>query len=171
MPSLEPYLFAIALGGWFALTIHRQLAGNSLKHALWRGDVLGLIPEWRFFAPNPPQHNYELLVRYQWRHGDWSAWQEVNFWRSRSSLNFVWNPWRRQRKAMADIVNLLILTSKRTDPGPIWLSVGYLLILKHVTSLARTSWAERVQFAIFQHDVSVEDHREVFFVSHQHPVR
>ncbi|MYT77496.1 hypothetical protein YW3DRAFT_06484 [Streptomyces sp. MnatMP-M77] len=74
-----------------------------------RYDKVGLlIPNWRFFAPQPARHDYHLLFRTIAADGTESDWQAATQIHRRDWAQVVWFPGRRQEKAIFDICSELV---------------------------------------------------------------
>ncbi|WP_174856197.1 hypothetical protein [Streptomyces otsuchiensis] len=63
----------------------------------------GLLPNWRFFAPNPAQHDYHFLYRTLNESGETSDWQPLEVIVGRKPHQVLWFPGRRPEKAVFDI--------------------------------------------------------------------
>src|SRR5205814_9921314 len=70
-----------------------------------RYDWFALVPEWKFFAPAPAQHDYHLLYRDRLSGGCLTDWTEIKPLRERRWWNLVWNTAKRENKALVDIVS------------------------------------------------------------------
>ncbi|MEN3586391.1 MULTISPECIES: hypothetical protein [unclassified Streptomyces] len=62
-----------------------------------------LLPNWRFFAPTPAQHDYQFLYRTLSYDRETSPWQMVEVINERRLAQFVWFPGRRAEKAIFDL--------------------------------------------------------------------
>jgi hypothetical protein len=137
-----------ALAAWFAATALVQLEIKVSKR-LVRLDTAGVLPSWRFFAPVPGRSDLFLMCRDERDDGSITGWQDVTPWEDRRSFNLVWNPGRRDRKALLDIA--LVLADARAQDvraSVIRASVPYLAILNYVSALPRPDNHVRTQFVI-----------------------
>lgn len=133
------------------LTILNQF-GPSRWNIVRGKDHLNLIPIWTFFAPNPGQTDYHLMYRFQNSTGQMSAWIEIPLAEQRTARSWIWNPEKRSKKVLADIVASFI------DAGAMQcehdtdylLTLPYLLLLRVVCTHAGThhSVDEVVQFVL-----------------------
>jgi hypothetical protein len=102
-------LVTAGLAGWFLLTLlsqHPQRAFDRFR----RFDATGLlIGNWRFFAPEPAQHDFHVLHRVLRADGVESKWIETNTIPRRRWVQAVWFPDRRQDKAMFDVCSELVV--------------------------------------------------------------
>ena len=71
-----------------------------------RSTLLGRLPQWRFFAPNPGVDNTHLMHRIT-TGGAWGDWAEVQFANPLRWYSIVWNPGSRAPKALFDTVQQL----------------------------------------------------------------
>lgn len=139
-----------------------------LKLFIRQRDRFMLIPEWRFFAPNPAQGDFHLLYQDTFPDGSCTNWTEVRPTIERSWWNIVWNPGKRECKALFDAVNLLnmrIAISGKSLEG----SIPYLTLLNHVSSLPRSFTPTFTRFLLMKsHGASPEKEPEAMFFSGVH---
>jgi hypothetical protein len=101
-------LVAAGLAGWFVATAASQHPLRQFDR-LRTYDPLGLLlPNWRFFAPEPAQHDIRLLHRVLAADGATSPWEETYSITGRRPLQMVWFPQRRRDKALFDAVSHLL---------------------------------------------------------------
>jgi hypothetical protein len=151
---------------WFVISVLCLLP--SLRDHIRRRDVLTLIPEWKFFAPNPGQWDYHLVYRDQLPGGILTDWTEVAEVTPRAWWNAVWNPAKRGNKALADCVVVMAKHIVAED-GVIEASVPYLTLLNYISSLPRLGRTEYTQFALIQfHARGSREEPELLFVSALH---
>ncbi|MFE7130929.1 hypothetical protein ACFVIM_08725 [Streptomyces sp. NPDC057638] len=92
----------IAGASALTLTVAAQIPGELLGRAR-RRDLLATIPNWRFFAPDPSVHDYELVYRTLSHQGETSGWKQVPLVRNRRAHQMLWYPERRAGKAVFDM--------------------------------------------------------------------
>ncbi|MDB1086069.1 hypothetical protein PJ985_00535 [Streptomyces sp. ACA25] len=68
----------------------------------------GAFPNWRFFAPNPAQHDFHFFYRTLNTAGETSEWRSVDVIAGRKPVQFFWFPGRRPEKAVFDVGTELI---------------------------------------------------------------
>ncbi|MFX0592853.1 hypothetical protein [Melissospora conviva] len=108
--DLRPLTIGLTAGlvTWFGVTVlsqHPQQVFDRFR----RYDVAGLmIGNWRFFAPEPAQHDFHLLHRVLTDDGEQTPWAETIEIPRRAWRQMVWFPERRQDKAVFDICADLI---------------------------------------------------------------
>lgn len=117
-----------------------------VKDWIIKNDTLSLIPTWNFFAPEPNQTDYYLYYRVFSDYSN-SPWRLVSFGAKRKWYGFLWNPYRRDRKSLFDLCQLLI-TNPAEDHNEVIYSMPYLLLLNHVSALCANDMADSIQFAI-----------------------
>lgn len=160
---------AVLLTAWLLISAVRQLPLARVEQ--WgQHDQLALIPRWNFFAPRPATHDFHLLYRDTLAGGGVTAWQEVRVGGARSRWAVLWNPGKRERKALYDFsVNLLSIVLER--PGAVQTSVPYLALLNHVTELPRSTLSEATQFMLMAiYPAHTRKEPDVLFVSSLHPL-
>jgi hypothetical protein len=132
-----------------------------------RADLLALIPEWRFFAPIPGQHDFYLLFRDRLEDGTISDWQELASLGRRRWWHGVWNPKKRSNKALFDVVQAFTEYVSAGDRA-LKISIPYLTLLNHVSSVPRPVSAKFTQFLLmYSHGKSSEE-PSVFYLSDFH---
>jgi hypothetical protein len=151
---------------WALLCLLVQLPRAKLfirKH-----DFFQLVPEWRFFAPRPAQGDFYLLYQDTFDDGRCTNWTEVRPHIERSWSNVLWNPGKRERKALFDVVNLLSLRASVRDKG-LECSIVYLTLLNHISSLPRSLSPAFTRFLVMQsHGALPRTQPEVMFISGLH---
>jgi hypothetical protein len=164
------------LGAWFALSV----VANLLPRDSWirNAPFSWALPEWRFFAPTPATHDYEIFFRVRPRKGRPSEPRFVRFPAPRWHRALI-NPHSRTRKATRDAIENLLSAAGATpptqegiaEPAPtISESAGYAALLREVRGLAGGSDpAQRVQFGVLL--VQGMQPPKVVFVSRWHLMR
>jgi hypothetical protein len=144
--SIVGRVVSSALMLWLGASALAQLGLQPLQR-LRRLDLLGLVPLWTFFAPNPATGDVYLVCRDR---GDGvGQWTEINA-RSprRSALATVWNPDRRAAKALFDVAAELDSITRTSSTGTVRLSVPYLALLEFVCSRTHLADARETQFML-----------------------
>lgn len=72
---------------------------------------LALIPQWNFFAPNPPKGDFIILFRDKMSTTELYNWIEVRRTNRQPYFCWIWNPNKRLNKAQFDLINELISIS------------------------------------------------------------
>jgi hypothetical protein len=147
---MTEFLIGCLLFLWLAACAVGQLRFFRLPESLRE---TGILPQWSFFAPVPSISDFTLWFRDELSDGSATNWIPVRF-PARRRYAFIWNPGRRERKAIFDLTIKLMLDLK-SDPESIHLSVPYLVLLAHVCALPRLGCPVKTQFAL----TSVESQR------------
>ena len=147
-------LYGFVFGAWFCASLAVYIPG--LKEAIRWLDQMYLIPEWRFFAPNPGRHDFYLLYRDWTVEGEARPWVQLLQEPSRHLSQAVWNPSKREHKAVLDIVSALG-AHLAAEPETISLSIPYLSIVNYISeSLIHSEDVKSTQFMVMQSAGSVE---------------
>jgi hypothetical protein len=134
---------------WFVLSILNQF-GFAWFARVIAFDFFSLLPNWNFFAPNPGHTDYHVVIRDKLPDGSVSEWQELDIAEPRRFLCFLWNPQKRPRKVLVDVVGSLV---KSANANPefedvVLLSFPYLLVLNTVSRKTRPLASLQRQFII-----------------------
>ena len=106
--------------------------------------MLGLIPIWTFFAPNPGMTDYYLLYRDRLPDGSLDNWRKVDLKKSENGLRLaLWNPTKRKHKALTDMVSALTRVANHRAIEALIVTVPYILILNFITSLSALARDDR----------------------------
>jgi hypothetical protein len=160
-------LAAALFAGWLALTFVVGLEGTRGARAVRRADVLGLVPGWSFFAPNPGTVDYHLLARTRSRDGSTGPFREIAPPASPLRRG-IWNPEKRVGKAIFDCgQELVLLPPEELDTAEYTLS--YLALLSLATSRMDCTGAASIQFLLLQSAPSLRE-PELLVRSQFHPV-
>jgi hypothetical protein len=136
-------------------------------------DLFSLVPNWKFFAPNPATHDYHYLYRTLDENRETSAWIELDLIQNRRMTQAFWFSSRRTEKAVFDICTAIIKNiAKGGDPtGTPPFRVLAEFIRRQIRDAPNVSEVRGFQFAVVRaagHDDSEEP--EVLFVSTYQPM-
>ncbi len=93
----------LVLCGWWVVTLLSQHAQRTFDR-LRPLDRIGLvIPNWRFFAPEPAVHDFHLLYRIRDLDGRVGEWADAFSVEERRWRHAIWFPARRREKAVFDV--------------------------------------------------------------------
>ena len=140
---------AAGLAAWFGVTTFCQHP-ERMFDGLRRYDRVGaLIPNWRFFAPEPAQHDFHVLHRVLMADGEQTEWQLTSTIAARSWKDWIWFPARRQEQALFDICSDLIMhmslrTRDLTDTS------GFIMLKGLVRRIVLAQYAETAVPSGFQ---------------------
>ncbi|HJW95474.1 MAG TPA: hypothetical protein VJ901_17790 [Thermoanaerobaculia bacterium] len=140
----------LLLCAWGIASIFYQFRATS--DAVGRWNYLSLIPKWTFFAPRPKTTDYHLC--YQDRQvGSGTMCEPVELslmpeGRVAPALRFIWNPSKRNTKAITDITSFITSYKFKhrrhlaRNALALELYVPYLVMLNYVSARARVPAAE-----------------------------
>lgn len=136
---------------WFALSVLNQFHLAWFEHVK-KWDAFALLPIWTFFAPNPGQSDYHCVYRDRLADGSLDRWIEVDLCEPRTPVSFIWNPQKRTKKVLSDLVASLLngTTAEDRDRPEIVFSLPYLLLLNVVSNLPRDDRAQARQFVLVE---------------------
>lgn len=135
---------------WAVVSTAFQFDHPALRQLSYR-DCFGLLPLWTFFAPSPGQTDYHLLYRDQHADGSITELREISLGEPRTGVSWVWNPDKRSRKVLADVVQMLLEISPfQKRPTGLMLSTPYMLVLHAVMTEPRGPEVAKRQFIIAQ---------------------
>ena len=160
-----------ALGVWFALSV----VANLLPRDSWirKAPFSWVLPEWRFFAPTPATHDYQIFYRVRSHEGRPGEPHFVRFPDPRWHRALL-NPQSRTRKATRDAIEDLLSAAGRTSPiaevgaePPPTPSAGYGALLREIRGLTGGGdLVHRVQFGVLL--IQGTQPPKVVFVSRWH---
>ncbi|MGW7452813.1 hypothetical protein [Streptomyces sp. NPDC054787] len=111
-------LTLLVLGGlavWLGATTAGQHPHSGFDRVRSH-DRSGLfIPNWKFFAPEPAQHDFHVLHRVLTADGTQTPWEETTRITPRASSQLLWFPQRRREKALFDVCAELITLMSKPD--------------------------------------------------------
>jgi hypothetical protein len=134
-----------------------------------------LIPDWRFFAPEPGTADQVVVYRVK-SHAAGIGPLETLGLPSSGALRCLWNPRARRYKALWDLTDglprfadRLIARQPRSDvPDALLLTPPYLVLLNVVSAQLELSGRGLVQFGIIRR--AWPDREELVFLSRWHRV-
>ena len=98
-------------------------SNDRLRRKFKAVDPLGLIPNYRFFCPNPIRTDYHIYFRV--RHGDAAVteWEEIIIGKRNPFISFLWNPLKRDRKILYKTVKQMRGSSRKKEEDPTYLAM------------------------------------------------
>lgn len=148
---------------WFLFSIWVQF--NKLKNS---SNILTklLLPEWRFFSPEPLSNDMVLYYRDKtevflttWKLG--IPEMETKWY------NVIFNPKRRIRKTVIDATKVISINFEK-DRDNIHTTIPYLVILFYVSNLNREYISKATQFAIISTSFDSKEKSKLLFSSSFH---
>lgn len=89
-------------------TLCCQHPNQTFNRVVRRDYCAALFPNWRFFAPNPAQHDYHFFYRTLSVDGETSDWTPVEVIVGRKPQQIFWFPDRRAEKGVFDLTSDLL---------------------------------------------------------------
>jgi hypothetical protein len=100
---------ALGLAALLTATVFAQHPQRLFDAVRNRFPAPDLLPDWRFFAPEPGRHDFHVLVRVAEQDGAVSPWWAVHDFGRRAAWHSVWFPRHRHEKALFDVCSELTL--------------------------------------------------------------
>ena len=163
-------VFVLLFSIWLTLTVAIQFDSRFIS-ILSRYDVLGILPRWTFFAPNPGHTDIRVLVRFGSVSGvtPWSElWLSSHIDDRRTAIRGLFNPYRRLDKLLFDFRNAVIGI---TNPAQIRLSSEYISILAVAESVVPKFGVDTVQFLLAESNYTLGPAFKVILISDMHLIR
>ena len=154
------WLIRGVFGIWLLLTV--LVLFPKLNPVIRGLDLLALVPEWRFFAPIPGQHDYHVLYRDEFVDGSVTDWTELPLVSDRRWWNIAWNPGKRGNKALFDAVSEFAVHVGAGDKS-VEISIPFLTLLNYISSVARPVVPQYTQFLLMSSQGSLPDHEPDVF--------
>jgi hypothetical protein len=159
----------VILALWLLISALSQLKVRGTS-TLRNYDFFSLIPNWSFFAPRPGTSDYHLLFRDCDADGKFGKWQELPLADERTILGAIWNPQKRNKKALSDTVRSIAQISQdKALRAGIAFTIPYLVTLNYISSMSRADSTIQTQFMILKSDGFFSEHDpELVFLSNVH---
>lgn len=135
---------ASAVTGWLVATGLSQHPNRAFDRLRAYDRTGTMLPNWRFFAPEPAMHDFRVLHRTVTTEDVVSPWAETNLLARRCARQSVWFPDRRRDKAISDVCNEIISQLNVLDRDVVRLP-SYLLLrdfVRHTAAAALPTGAE-----------------------------
>jgi hypothetical protein len=158
---------------WLVCSVILQF-GPTWFSFIERYDVFMLLPRWTFFAPRPGMSDYHLLYRDQLENGLLSDWVEIPITEERKLYSFLWNPEKKSKKILSDVVASLLQLGQSgvRESTALMLSLPYLILLNVVVHHDQRRAGTQRQFVLvekFRHEGNPTI--RVLLTSASHPLR
>jgi hypothetical protein len=140
---------AATFAGWLVVTVgsnHPLIQFNRLRSF---DRTAMFIPNWRFFAPEPAQHDFQILHRVLTADGEQTPWRLTSQIAPRSWSHVIWHPELRRDKALFDIFSEL-LTARHAGAGDVSRTAAYRLLRDFVEYVVRQEHPENATPQGFQ---------------------
>jgi hypothetical protein len=136
----------LLLAAWLVASILAQFDSAAMRVARDH-DAFSLLPRWGFFA-RPGFFDNHLMYRDLLPDSSLAAWREILPSDKRTLDKALWNPEKRYRKALSDMIDLLIQLRKADPQQSLASTIPYLTILNYVISQHHDPQATATQFMI-----------------------
>lgn len=150
LSDIFTYLIVGCLGFWLLASVICQFNFLRLENFFRRMDFFSLLPRWSFFAPNPGVTDYHLLYRDKNQEDECGRWIEYPIASNRTLLGAVWNPKKRNKKALSDAVQTLVRSSSMLKASEFKTSMCYIALVNFIASLPRDTSGRVTQFMIME---------------------
>jgi len=139
-----------SVGAWLIVTVLAHFAPFSFW--LHKVDHCHLIPRWNFFAPNPGDRDYHLVVRDRCNDGRLSEWRNVPVYVPRPTRAWLWHPQKRAVKILNDCLQGLrfLYRHEGVPESSLPFSLPYLVLLGMASNVTAERDAVELQFAIIE---------------------
>jgi hypothetical protein len=154
----------VVFSAWAVLSVLSQQARPG-KNKLKALDLLDILPNYKFFCPNPITYDYHLYYRTGSLTGLPGEWKEIYISKKTAFLCAIWNPSKKNRKVFTRIINEII---KRKDgkPKKLLRKNTYLLLRNFVEYMARDDNSIKTAFKItYKHDLNNEPMETILYAS------
>jgi hypothetical protein len=158
---------------WFLFSIAAQVLPR--ESGIRQSRLGWLVPDWRFFAPEPAVEDRVLVYRFKDAADQVGALEVVELPRS-GPLRWLWNPACRRHKALFDLTDGVLRLAGRLPreerethfADPLVLTEPYLALLNLVSSSLDAPNRGLVQFGVVTR--AWPEHDELVFLSRWHSV-
>ncbi|MCS0600552.1 hypothetical protein NX794_04795 [Streptomyces sp. LP11] len=138
-------------------------------------DLFSMVPNWKFFAPNPAVHDFHYTYRTLDLDGETSEWREIEMIASRKLYQAFWFASRRPEKAVFDICTAILQEAQKGGIRQAQTLSSYHLLVEFIRRTVREKQGEEAvkgfQFAVVRaagHDRGEQP--ETLFVSPYTPM-
>ncbi len=165
----QDWALAICLAAFWLVSAYCQHKSKGERYVRSH-DPFGIIPYWNFFAPTPGTWDYSLLYRDRLATGNHTVWREIQLCSPRKAWDGIWNPGKREKKALFDIVTSLMQSATEVEADRLVLTVPYIILLDYVSAMPRPYSADATQFLLMAEEPGSGKEPFVMFNSHEHPL-
>jgi hypothetical protein len=132
---------------WFGATAVAQFR-SGVGRRIKAHDPFALVPMWTFFAPTPGTRDLRLLWRDRLVDGTLAPWHEL-LPPDTGLRRALWNPWKRQRKAVFDAGQLASQIAAQGGDDPlVFVTFPFVMLLAAVSALPASPLSLARQFVI-----------------------
>ena len=166
--GLLKLLACAGLGAWLVATAAGQHPNRAFDRVRDCDPTGLLLPDWRFFAPEPAMHDFRVLHRLVAADGRLTLWRETTRIAPRAWQHALWFPDRRRDKAMFDVCRELtaLATARAVDvrsTAPFQLLRDF--VAREGRQTAGDTPAQGFQFLVVRHTGHDERHEPDYLLA------
>jgi hypothetical protein len=151
--EVAPVVITVVLGVWFLLSVLGQFDARVVSR-IRSHDHFSLIPRWTFFAPRPGVTDYHLVYQ-TFLNDQPGPWREEVLADPRTFVGALWNPQKRNRKALVDSVRAFVRMGRGLEPDALWrlqYTIPYIAVLSYLTDITASEPRTHLRFMILESD-------------------
>jgi len=143
MTALRDYAILAVLAAWIIASITAQARNSRLRKTRWN-DFFNLLPNYRFFSPEPVSFDHKIVYRILRDDTAASPWIPLSI-PPRPRYCWLWNPHQRMATGVNDVVHLLFRHAQDNFWGSrLHVSLPYIVILNHLSFIVRSKYPEMI---------------------------
>ncbi|MDB5678817.1 hypothetical protein [Sphingomonas bacterium] len=132
-------------------------------------DVLGIVPRWKFFIPQPTRFEVAIELRCGSHEGDLGDWTPVRIYPSRHALTWLWFPEQHRAAIVWLSAHRVAVRAARGNDASALDTLAYRTLVRHLQQTAPAQRSSAFQFALVHPDDSPAGATErTMFTSHVH---
>ncbi|PTT69019.1 MULTISPECIES: hypothetical protein [unclassified Chryseobacterium] len=146
---------------------------DRFRKVLTKIDLVGILPNWSFFAPIPGTSDYRLIFCDYDQLDKKTDWIEIDMgFKHTRRFDFIWNPNKYFQKAIIDLIqNLIREYTECKQKELVQFSWSYLVLLQIVMNEKKPNISVVRQFAIVSTTgFNNERNLELIFLSKKHSI-
>lgn len=147
MSALFLHPAVLAALAYLAVTLLFQFRPFSTR--AFALDILGIVPRWKFFIPQPDRFDVGLELRCGSHETDLGAWTSVRIYPPRHALTWLWFP-EQYRAAIVWLSARRIAV--RADHASAPETLAYQVLMRHFRQSAQAQRSKMFQFALVRPD-------------------
>ena len=120
-------------------------------------DLLGIVPRWKFFIPQPGRFEVAVEVRGGSGDHDLGAWTSVRLFPPRSALSWLWFPEQHRSAILWLSAHRVATRALRGNGSPAPETLAYQTLVRHLRQAVETRPHARFQFTLVHPDHRPDD--------------
>lgn len=166
---VEEQIALVLYGGWFALSVARQLQG-PVRKVIVRWDLFRLIPSWSFFA-FPTRHDFTFIRRFRRTDGSLTSWEPIGLASPRPRGAFLWHPQLLSFTVGKEFASQAACVGDGATRQRVVRSARYGLLVAFLSANAPFRDAVAMQFIVYaSRQFDVQCPRQIVFLSEFHEI-